>query len=118
MKRRLFTMVNKNTSGPVRRVCADILGDDAVDLEILEVSLGIQRIAKSKGDRDGMLIKAAFVALGCAVEDYRAESGVKHPEYDSFVEWLANNEKPQETEKSTHVAAVGHFLDSHAQTEE
>jgi len=111
-------MVKKNTSGPVRRVCADMVGDDAVDLEILEVSLGIQRIAKSKGDRDGLLIKAAFVALGRAVEEYRSESGIRHPEYESFVEWLENNEKPHETEKSTPVAAVGHFLDSRAQTAE
>jgi hypothetical protein len=107
-------MVKKNTSGPVRRVCADIIGDDAVDLEILEVSLGIQRIAKSKGDRDGLLIKSALLALGRAVDDYRAESGVKHPEYEAFVEWLNTNGKPQDAVKKDSVTAVDHFLDNHA----
>lgn len=81
-------MVKGNVVGPVRRVCADIIGDDAVDLEIMEVSLGIQRIAKSKSDRDGLLIKAALLSLGRSVDEYRGITGIRHPEYDSFTHWL------------------------------
>ncbi len=92
--------MSKETDGMVaRRVCADFLGDDATDLDILEVSLGIHRNARSKSDRDTMLLKAAIIALSEAVERYRKKTGTRHPEYQEFLQWMQNGEKTEEPER-------------------
>ncbi|PKY11859.1 hypothetical protein B1757_02555 [Acidithiobacillus marinus] len=64
----------------------------------MEVSLGIQRIAKSKSDRDGLLIKAALRSLERSVENYRGMTGIRHPEYDAFMDWLNSDGKGSKEE--------------------
>jgi len=92
--------MSKETEGMVaRRVYADFIGDDATDLDILEVSLGIHRNARSKSDRDSMLLKAAILALSEAVERYRKKTGTRHPEYQEFLQWMQNGEKTETPEK-------------------
>lgn len=73
---------------PVRRVSAEIFGDQAVDLEIMEVSLGLNRVTRSKGDRDAKLMKLALAALRKAVSQYSTENRVRYPELGEFSEWL------------------------------
>ena len=79
----------KNIAGvPVRRVSAEIFGDQAVDLEIMEVSLGLNRATRSKGDRDAKLMKLALAALRKAVSQFSTENRVRYPELGEFSEWL------------------------------
>lgn len=121
-------MAKRTDPGPVRRVCADIIGDDAVDLEIMEVSLGIQRIARSKSDRDGLLIKAALRSLERSAERYRGITGIRHPEYDAFMEWLncdgkGNKEEniqkaPEEPISSSAAELSASHADTDAEVEE
>lgn len=59
-------MANNVAGIPVRRVSAEYFGDDAVDLEIIEVTLGLNRIARNKGDPDGV-IKAMFRCGGVEI---------------------------------------------------
>lgn len=79
----------KNVAGvPVRRVSAEFVGDEAVDLEIIEVSLGLNRISRSKSDRDMKLMQVALASLRNSIEQYRSKSGDRYPEFVSFAEWL------------------------------
>lgn len=75
-----------------RRVSADVIGDDAVELGILELSLGIQQIAKSKSDKDSLLMKAAFASLSSTLEQYQVEHDVKYPDFADFMKWLTGKE--------------------------
>lgn len=88
-------MANNVAGMPVRRVSAEYFGDDAVDLEIIEVTLGLNRIARNKGDRDAKLMKVALSALRKAVEQYREESGERYPDFETFASWL--EVKPETT---------------------
>ena len=79
----------KNVAGiPIRRVSAEFSGDEAVDLEIIEVSLGLSRITRSKSERDTKLMQVALAALGKVVEQYRLKSGERYPEFGDFAAWL------------------------------
>ena len=79
----------KNVAGiPIRRVSAEFSGDDAVDLEIIEVSLGLSRITRSKSERDAKLMQVALAALGKVIEQYRLESGERYPEFGDFAVWI------------------------------
>lgn len=106
----------KNVAGvPVRRVSAEIFGDQAVDLEIMEVSLGLNRATRSKGDRDAKLVTLALAALRKAVSQYSAENRVRYPELGEFSEWLGiqpeRSEDAQMTEVAAHPAMVPHVAD-------
>lgn len=79
----------KNVAGvPVRRVSAEFVGDEAVDLEIIEVSLGLNRISRSKSDRDTKLMQVALASLKNSIEQYRSKSGERYPEFGNFAAWL------------------------------
>lgn len=85
----VVSIMAKNVVGiPVRRVSAEYFGDDAVDLEIMEVTLGLNRNSRNKGDRDTKLMKIAFSALRRAIEQYRMETGERYPDFDTFASWL------------------------------
>ncbi|MEY2335192.1 hypothetical protein [Acidithiobacillus ferrianus] len=82
----------KNVAGiPIRRVSAEFSGDDAVDLEIIEVSLGLSRITRSKSERDTKLMQVALAALRKVIEQYRSESGERYPEFGDFAAWIGIN---------------------------
>lgn len=85
--------MSKERDGMVaRRICADFVGDEATDLDILEVSLGIHRSARSKSDRDTMLLKASIIALTEALQRYIQKTGIRYPDYEVFVQWLKDGE--------------------------
>ena len=103
----------KNIVGvPVRRVSAEIFGDQAVDLEIMEVSLGLNRATRSKGDRDAKLMKLALAALRKAVSQYSTENRVRYPELGEFSEWLGIQpetvEDAPEPDMTDHKAIIPH----------
>ena len=97
----------KNIAGiPVRRVSAEVFGDQAVDLEIMEVSLGLNRTTRSKGERDTKLMQLALAALRKTVSQYSAEHQVRYPELSDFSNWLGIALEPVEkTEEASPVAA-------------
>ncbi len=79
----------KNIAGvPIRRVSAEFSGDEAVDLEIIEVSLGLSRITRSKSERDTKLMQVALAALRKVIEQYRSEIGERYPEFGDFAAWI------------------------------
>ncbi|MHB8314503.1 MAG: hypothetical protein ACYDCW_02135 [Acidithiobacillus ferrivorans] len=109
----------KNIAGvPIRRVSAEFVGDDAVDLEIIEVSLGLNRIARSKSERDTKLMQVALAALGKTIEQYRSFSGERYPEFSEFATWLGMKTNSAETmDESRPPKKVDESRDFHVTTE-
>lgn len=79
----------------IRRICADFTDDEATEIEMMEVALGIHRI-KGKSDRDAKLINVAFMALKRATADYRHKTGKRYPDADELTQWLNSHESSSE----------------------
>lgn len=62
-----------------RKVNAMLIGDAAVDAELLIVKLGIGDSAKKKADIDAELVGVALEALNAVVDATKREIGSKHP---------------------------------------
>ena len=110
----------KNVAGiPIRRVSAEFSGDEAVDLEIIEVSLGLSRVTRSKSERDTKLMQIALAALRKAVEQYRLESGERYPEFSEFAAWLGiKTDSAPTMDEHHHSSSDGAELQNHvAKTE-
>ena len=88
---RNMTMDDRVKKTFVRRICADYADDEATDIEMMEVALGIHRI-RGKTDRDAALINVAFLALKRATSEYRTKTGKRYPSVDELVQWMARPE--------------------------
>jgi hypothetical protein len=119
-------MARTKANGQIRRISVDMIGDDAVDLEILEASLGIPHNFRGKSDRDHAVAKIAFAALYRALEEYRQQFGVKHPKYEDFAAWLGVQQESAENEAHednppaiadhpTSTAVIGSVVDEDAE---
>ncbi len=91
-------MARNSAESAVKRISGEFHGDDAVEMEIIEVSLGVSRIARSKSDRDDLVLRAARFALTKTLALYRLETGERFPEYHDFLSWLTNGEYQRESE--------------------
>lgn len=76
------------TSKPIRRICADFHDDQATEIDMLEVRIGIHRAARSKSDRDKVLTDTALTALKHVVEAYSSLIGDKYPDYQTILGFL------------------------------
>ena len=75
----------------IRRVCADFSDNEAVELDMLEVQIGINRAARNKSERDAALMEPAFLSLRKHVEAYSGLVGDKYPNYQSLARWLESS---------------------------
>ena len=76
---------------PTRRVCADFFDDPAVELDLLEVQLGINRAYRNKGERDAALIELAVLSLKKHVAAYSGLIGDKYPSCADVTAWLESD---------------------------
>ena len=84
--------MDQETNKPaIRRICADFVEDEATDIEMMEVTLGIHRI-RGKADRDAKLLHVAFTALKRVTSEYQSITGKRYPTADEIVQWLSRPE--------------------------
>ncbi|MBE7563637.1 MULTISPECIES: hypothetical protein [Acidithiobacillus] len=76
---------------PTRRVCADFFDDPAIELDLLEVQLGINRAYRNKGERDTALMELAVLSLKKHVAAYSGLNGDKYPSYADVAAWLESD---------------------------
>jgi hypothetical protein len=69
----------KHEEHRVRKINAVLVGDYAVDAELLIVKLGLDGTGKKKADIDLELVNLALEALSVVVESAMVETGNKHP---------------------------------------
>lgn len=80
--------MSKIPHGRVKRLTTEFRGDDAVDFEILEVTLRLDEVARTKQDADALLIRLAFKALHKAIAEYCGDTGVRYPSYKDVSRYL------------------------------
>jgi hypothetical protein len=85
---------------PVRRICADFHKEAAVEVDMLEVQIGINRAARNKTERDAVLMELALFSLRKHVEAFSTMTGDKYPDYQSIARWLESGEAHVQSGKS------------------
>jgi hypothetical protein len=77
---------------PVRRICADFQKEAAVEVDMLEVQIGINRAARNKTERDAVLMELALLSLRKHVEAFSSMTGDKYPDYQAIARWLESGD--------------------------
>lgn len=67
--------------GRIKRIQAELRGDAAVELEILEVMLRMGEVARTRVECDTKLVRLALRALDRVIGDYCAKTGQRYPTY-------------------------------------
>jgi hypothetical protein len=73
--------MSSGNHGRVKRINAEFRGDEAVDVDILEVTLRMGEVARSRLESDTRLVRLALKALDRAMAEYCARSGQRYPTY-------------------------------------
>lgn len=84
--------------GRVKRVHAEFRGDEAVELEILEVMLRMGEVTRSRIESDSRMVRLAFKALERMIADYSAGTGQRYPTYLMLSKYLDEREAPAQAE--------------------
>ena len=87
-------MDHETNKPAIRRICADFVEDEATDIEMMEVTMGIHRI-RGKADRDAKLIHVAFMALKRVTSEYQSITGKRYPTADELVQWMSQPAWPE-----------------------
>lgn len=82
--------MNKLGYGRLRRIAAEFRGDEAVELDILEVSLRMGEVARTRIEADTMLVRLALKALDNAITDYCRKTGSRYPSCKALMRYLDN----------------------------
>jgi len=86
--------------GRIKRIHAEFRGDEAVELEILEVMLRMGEVTRSRIDSDTRLVRLAFKALERMIADYSGKTGQRYPTYLMLSKHLDEREAPAQAEPS------------------
>lgn len=84
--------------GRIKRVNAEFRGDEAVEIDILEVMLRMGEVSRTRMDCDTKLVRLALKALDRAIADYCGRTGQRYPTYSLIVKHLEEREAPAQTE--------------------
>jgi len=80
--------VNKLNHGRTKRITAEFRGDEAVEIDILEVMLRMGEVARTRIDCDTKLVRLGLKALDRAISDYCNRTGQRYPSYLTLVKHL------------------------------
>ena len=84
--------------GRIKRVNAEFRGDEAVEIDILEVMLRMGEVSRTRIDCDTKLVRLALKALDRAILDYCGRTGQRYPTYSLIVKHLDEREAPAQAE--------------------
>jgi hypothetical protein len=84
--------------GRIKRIHAELRGDEAVELEILEVMLRMGEVSRNRIDVDTRLVRLAFKALERMIADYSGRTGQRYPTYLMLSTDLDVRETPAQVE--------------------
>lgn len=80
--------MNRLTHGRVKRIHAEFRGDEAIELDILEVTLRLGDVARTRLEADTVLTRLAYKALYRCIEEYSRKSGQRYPTYRTLLAYL------------------------------
>ena len=84
--------------GRIKRIHAEFRGDEAVELEILEVMLRMGEVTRSRIESDTRLVRLAFKALERMIADYSARTAQRYPTYLMLSRHFDEREAPAQSE--------------------
>lgn len=80
--------MNRFGHGRLRRMAAELRGDEAVAIDILEVSLRMGEVARTRIETDTMLVRLALKALDNVIAQCCLETGARYPSYKALLRYL------------------------------
>lgn len=80
--------MNRFGHGRLRRIAAEVRGDEAVAIDILEVSLRMGEVARTRIEADTMLVRLALKALDRVIVQCCHETGSRYPSYKALLRHL------------------------------
>lgn len=84
--------------GRVKRIHAEFRGDEAVELEIIEVMLRMGEVSRTRIDTDTRMVRLALKALERMIADYTSKTGQRYPTYVLLSKYLDERESPAQAE--------------------
>ena len=81
-----------------KRIRAEFRGDEAVEIDILEVMLRMGEVSRTRLECDTKLVRLALKALEQAVADYCGRTGQRYPTYTALAKHLDEREAAAQPE--------------------
>jgi hypothetical protein len=85
--------------GRVKRLHAEFRGDEAVEIDMLEVILRMGDISRTRIESDTRLTRLALKALHNAMNDYCRKTGLRYPGYMTMMKYLDETQDPGQAGK-------------------
>lgn len=90
--------MNATNHGRLRRLHAEFRGDEAVEIDILEVMLRMGDVSRTRIECDTRLVRLALKALDRGIADYCARTGQRYPSYTVLEKFLEEREAAAQAE--------------------
>lgn len=80
--------MNTLSHGRIKRIHAEFRGDEAVEIDILEVMLRMGEVSRTRIEGDTRLVRLALKALDRVMTDYTGKTGQRYPSYLVLMKYL------------------------------
>lgn len=80
-----------NTKQDIKHLNATFFNDAAIELDLLEKQLRLEKHFSKRRERDQAFSELAFKALQYCVEQCKTQSGAKYPSYEEVSNYLSSN---------------------------
>jgi hypothetical protein len=77
-----------SSHGRVKRIHAEFRGDEAVEIDILEVMLRMGDVSRTRIEGDTRLVRLALKALDRVMAEYTNKTGQRYPSYIVLMKYL------------------------------
>jgi rubrerythrin len=84
--------------GRVKRINAEFRGDEAVEIDILEVALRMADVARTRAECDTKLVRLALRALDRTITQYCSRTAQRYPGYAALARFMDEQEATEQAE--------------------
>jgi hypothetical protein len=99
-------MMGTVSHGRMKRINAEFRGDEAVEIDILEVMLRMGEVARTRIECDTKLVRLALKALDRAVAECGGRTGQRYPTYAVLAKFLDERAAAEPAEEPARVVSL------------
>lgn len=81
--------LSKLAHGRIKRIHVEFRGDEAVEIELVEVTLRMGDLARTRIEADTLLVRLALKALTRTIDEYCNKTGQRYPAYQALLGYLS-----------------------------